>query len=126
MFDSLSFLSIIVVTLGTKFSSIPDSKIKPVIKFLLLYLIITSIFNFLNAVTYNDNNSASIYCPSIPTTSASHWVNSLSLPTLTGPSLNTLFISYRLNGNEILFLFKAINLANGTVKSYLRPKHLSP
>ena len=85
-----------------------------------------SIPNLLKAVIYKPNNSASTSCPDIPTTSASHCVNSLSLPTLTGPSLKTFAISYLLNGKLILFLFKAINFANGTVKSYLRPNLRSP
>ena len=38
----------------------------------ILYLIITSIPNFLYPFTNSDNKSDSIYCPSIPTTSASH------------------------------------------------------
>lgn len=75
-------------------SSIPTSLIKPRIKFLLLYLIMISIPNLLKAEIYKPNNSASTSCPDIPTTSASHCVNSLSLPTLTGPSLKTLAISY--------------------------------
>ena len=85
-----------------------------------------SIFNLLKASTYSDNNSASTNCPFIPTTSTSHWVNSRSRPSLIGPSLNTLDISYLLKGNVILFLFSYINLANGTVRSYLNPKFIFP
>ena len=76
------------------------------------------ICSLLNASTYKEINLASIISPDKPTTSTSHWVNSLSLPTFTVPSLNTLLISYLLNGYFILFLFRAMNLAKGTVRSY--------
>ena len=124
--DILFILSIMVVTKEILLSSKPLSSKMPFINLRLLYLMKTFIPSLLKPSIYRVISSASINCPSKPTTSTSHWVNSRSLPNFTGPSLNTLFISYLLKGIFKTFLLRAINLAKGTVKSYLSPSFLSP
>ena len=87
--------------------------------FRLLILIVTpSNPNWVKTESYNCTNSTSCHKDFDPTTSASHWKNSLKRPFCGRSARQTGWIWYLLNGNSISLWCCTTYLANGTVKSY--------
>ena len=93
-------------------SAIPES-----IFLLFILMVVPAKPKLVKTASYNWINSTSCQRDLLPTTSASHWKNSLKRPFCGRSALQTGWIWYLLKGKVISFWCCTTYLAKGTVKS---------